>query len=151
VENVRLGIVVSEFNYDISPNLRFVFQGVTDARRAGKGYGAIPWRLGLLEPVKVERVLGRAEVRQIFKISRLGLIAGSLVIEGSITRNAEIRVIRDEQVIHQGKISSLKRFQDDVREVAKDFECGIGITGLSDLREGDIIEAFVVEEHARVV
>ncbi|UCH82591.1 MAG: translation initiation factor IF-2, partial [Candidatus Latescibacterota bacterium] len=106
---------------------------------------------GLLEPVKVERVVGRAEVRQVFKISRLGLIAGSLVVEGSITRNAEIRVIRDEQVIHEGKISSLKRFQDDVREVAKDFECGIGITGLSDLKEGDIIEAFVIEEHARVI
>ena len=99
----------------------------------------------------MERVVGRAEVRQVFKISRLGLIAGSFVIEGSITRNTEIRVKRDEQVIHEGKISSLKRFQDDVREVTKDFECGIGITGLSDLREGDIIEAFVIEEHARVI
>jgi len=106
---------------------------------------------GLLEPVRVERIVGRAEVRQIVKISRLGLIAGSYVIEGSITRNSEIRVIRDDEVIHEGKISSLKRFQDDVREVTKDFECGIGVTGLSDLREGDIIEAFVIEEQARTI
>ena len=72
-------------------------------------------------------------------------------MEGSITRNAQIRVFRDEETIYEGKISSLKRFQDDVREVTKDFECGIGITGLGDLQEGDVIEAYVVEEKARVL
>ncbi|UCG53138.1 MAG: translation initiation factor IF-2 [Candidatus Latescibacterota bacterium] len=106
---------------------------------------------GLLEPERVERVVGRAEVRQVFKISRLGLIAGSYVMEGSITRNAQIRVFRADEVVFEGKISSLKRFQDDVREVAKDFECGIGITGLNDLQEGDVIEAYVVEEKAKVI
>jgi len=105
---------------------------------------------GLLEPVEVERVLGRAEVRKVFKISRLGQIAGSFVIDGSITRNAMVRVLRDEAVVHEGKISSLKRFQEDAREVQKDFECGIGVSGFGGLREGDIIEAFVVEEKARV-
>jgi translation initiation factor IF-2 len=105
---------------------------------------------GLLEPEKVERVLGRAEVRKVFKITRLGPIAGSFVTEGSITRNSSVRVLRDDAVIFEGKISSLKRFQDDVREVQKDFECGIGITGFGDLQEGDVIEAFVVEEKARV-
>ena len=105
---------------------------------------------GLLEPIMIERMVGRAEVRQVFKVSRLGLVAGSYVEEGSITRNAQIRVLRGDEVIFEGKISSLKRFRDDVREVAKDFECGIGITGLGDLREGDIIEAYVIEEKARV-
>ncbi len=106
---------------------------------------------GMLEPVMVERVLGRAEVRQIFRISRLGLIAGSFVIEGTINRNAQVRVLRDEEEIFDGKLSSLKRFQDDVRDVQKDFECGIGVAGISDLREGDIVEAYVIEEKAKVV
>jgi translation initiation factor IF-2 len=105
---------------------------------------------GLLEPEEVERVLGRAEVRKVFKISRLGQIAGSFVIDGSITRNSMVRVLREGDVVYEGKISSLKRFQDDVREVQKDFECGIGVSGFGDLREGDIVEAFVVEEKARV-
>jgi len=105
---------------------------------------------GLLEPEQVERVLGRAEVRKVFKITRLGQIAGSFVIDGSIARNSRVRVLRQEEVVFEGKISSLKRFQDDVREVQKDFECGIGITGFTDLREGDIVEAFVIEEQARV-
>lgn len=106
---------------------------------------------GMLEPVKVERVLGKAEVRQVFRISKLGLVAGSYVVEGAIPRNAMVRVLRDEEVVFEGKIASLKRFQDDVREVQKDFECGIGISGLSDIQEGDFIEAYVVEEKARIV
>jgi translation initiation factor IF-2 len=104
---------------------------------------------GMLEPEKVERVLGRAEVRQVFKISKLGPVAGCYVIDGSITRSAMVRVIRDDEVVFDGKLASLKRFQDDVREVQKDFECGIGVSGLNDLREGDIIEAYVVEEKVR--
>ena len=73
------------------------------------------------------------------------------MIEGSINRNAQVRVLRDEVEIFDGKLSSLKRFQDDVREVQKDFECGIGVSGISDLQEGDIIEAYVIEEKAKVV
>jgi len=105
---------------------------------------------GMLEPERVERILGKAAVRQVFKVSRLGLVAGCYVTEGSITRNASVRVLRDEEVIYDGKIASLKRFQDDAREVQKDFECGIGISGIADLREGDVIEAYVVEDKARV-
>lgn len=105
---------------------------------------------GLLDPILSEKVLGRAEIRKVFKVPRLGFIAGSFVTEGLIQRNASARVLRKDEVIHEGKISSLKRFQDDVREVQTDFECGIGITGFSDPREGDIIEAFVIEETARV-
>ena len=105
---------------------------------------------GLLEPERVERILGRAEVRKVYKISRLGQIAGSFVLEGSMTRNASVRVLRADEQIAEGKISSLKRFQDDAREVQKDFECGIGVSGFDSLQEGDVIEAFVIEEKARV-
>jgi translation initiation factor IF-2 len=106
---------------------------------------------GMLEPEFVERVVGRAEVRQLFKVSRLGTIAGSMVTEGSIPRNASVRVVRDGEVLFEGKISSLKRFQEDVREVQENFECGIGVNGFNDFVEGDVIEAFAVEEKARVV
>ncbi len=105
---------------------------------------------GMLEPESVERVIGRAEVRRLFKISRLGTIAGSMVVEGSIVRNASVRVLRDGEVLYEGKVSSLKRFRDDVREVQKDFECGIGVTGFSDFREGDILEAYVVEQKTSI-
>jgi translation initiation factor IF-2 len=106
---------------------------------------------GLLEPEQVERVLGRAEVRRVFKISRLGAIAGSYVTDGSILRNAMVRILRDGEAIYENKINSLKRFQDDAKEVLKDFECGIGVQGFNDFQEGDILEAFVVEEKARVL
>jgi translation initiation factor IF-2 len=104
---------------------------------------------GMLEPEKIERVLGRAEVRQVFKISKTGLVAGSYVTEGSISRSAFVRVFRVDEVVFDGRIASLKRFHDDVREVQKDFECGITISGLSDLHEGDVIEAYVIEEKAK--
>jgi translation initiation factor IF-2 len=106
---------------------------------------------GMLEPVFVERVLGRAEVRKLFRVAKLGTIAGSMVVEGSILRNASARVLRNGEIIGKGKITSLKRFQDDVREVAQNFECGIGVSGVDALAERDVIEAFVVEEKARVV
>ncbi len=105
---------------------------------------------GMLAPVFVERVLGRAEVRKLFRVTRLGTIAGSMVVEGSIVRNANARVLRDGELIFTGKIASLKRFQDDAREVNQNFECGIGLAGFDNLIERDIIEAYVVEEKARV-
>ena len=105
---------------------------------------------GMLEPVFVERVLGRAEVRQLFKVTKLGTIAGSYVLNGSISRGASARVLREEEQIYDGKITSLKRFQEDVKEVAESFECGIGVSGYDALSEGDIIEAYVVEEKVRV-
>ena len=104
---------------------------------------------GMLDPKYEEELIGTAEVRQVFKISNVGTIAGCMVLSGKIERNAGVRVIRDDVVIHEGKLVSLKRFKDDVKEVAKDFECGIQIEKYNDLKESDIIEAFVMKEIKR--
>ncbi|HEU4683686.1 MAG TPA: translation initiation factor IF-2 [Nitrospira sp.] len=104
---------------------------------------------GLLEPTLKERVLGRAEVRQVFTVSKAGTIAGSYVTEGTISRaSAGVRVIRDNVVVYEGKLSSLRRFKDDVREVQQGYECGIGIENFSDIKAGDIIEAYAVDKIA---
>ena len=101
---------------------------------------------GLLEPISKETYLGRAEVRRIFHIPRIGAIAGCLVTEGKIIRNAEVRILRENEVIHKGKISSLKHLKNNVTEVMKDYECGIGIEKFKDIQEGDVIEAFIIEK-----
>jgi translation initiation factor IF-2 len=98
--------------------------------------------VGMLRPVETEETLGEAEVRALFKVSRLGTIAGCMVTSGVIRRGAQIRVIRDGTVIHETTISQLKRFKDDAREVAEGFECGILLDGFNDVKEGDILEAF---------
>lgn len=100
---------------------------------------------GLLDPVYKEVVIGQAEVRNVFRITKVGTVAGCMVIDGKIARNAEVRIIRDSVVIHEGKLDSLKRFKDDAKEVAQGYECGIGIEKFNDIKEGDIIEAFVME------
>jgi len=100
---------------------------------------------GLLDKKKVEKFLGRAEVRQIFSVPKIGTIAGSSVIDGKIARGANVRLLRDSRVIFEGKMSSLRRFKDDAKEVATGFECGIGIENYNDLKPGDIIEAFQIE------
>ena len=100
---------------------------------------------GLLEPEYADKVIGKAEVRAVFKIGRRGTVAGSYILEGKITRNALARVVRNDKALHESKISSLKRFTEDVREVATGFECGIGVDGFHDFQEGDIIEAYVKE------
>ncbi|MCW2277895.1 translation initiation factor IF-2 [Heliophilum fasciatum] len=104
---------------------------------------------GLLDPEKKEKILGHAEVRQTFKVPKAGVIAGCYVTDGKIVRNAEVRVIRDGIVIHEGKMESLRRFKDDVKEVAESYECGIGIEKFNDLKENDTIEAFIIEEVER--
>jgi translation initiation factor IF-2 len=101
---------------------------------------------GLLDPISKETYLGRAEVRQIFHIPRIGSIAGCLVTEGKITRGAEVKIIRNNEVIHKGKISSLKHLKNNVTEVKKDYECGIGVEKFKDIQEGDAIEAFIIEK-----
>jgi translation initiation factor IF-2 len=103
---------------------------------------------GMLSPIEREVVLGRAEVRQVFKVSRVGTIVGCYVQSGKITRNAKARVIRDAAVVFDGEIESLRRFKDDVREVAEGFECGIQIAKFQDLKEGDVIEAYALEHVA---
>ncbi len=104
--------------------------------------------LGLLEPTIREKFLGRAEVRQTFKVSKIGTVAGCNVSEGVITRNAELRLLRDNVVVHEGKISSLRRFQEDVNEVKDGYECGISIANFNDVKVGDVIEAFAKESVA---
>jgi translation initiation factor IF-2 len=102
--------------------------------------------VGVLEPVIKETYLGTAEVRDTFRIPKVGVIAGSYITDGKITRNAEIRLLRDNVVIFEGKISSLKRFKDDASEVSRGYECGIGIQNFNDVKVGDTIEAFVTEK-----
>ena len=105
--------------------------------------------MGLLEPEKVENDLGSMEVRQIFKASRIGTIAGCYVLSGKVTRNAKIRVVRNGSIVFEGGLASLKRFNEDVREVLAGFECGAHLDGYDDVKEGDIIEAYEIKEVAR--
>ena len=104
---------------------------------------------GLLEPIYKEVVIGRAEVRQLFKVPKIGTIAGCYVLDGKITRNSSVKLVRNGVVMYDGRVGSLKRLKDDAREVLSGYECGIGIENYNDLREGDIIEAYVNERVER--
>ena len=104
---------------------------------------------GMLKPVYRESILGHAQVRQTIHVPNVGTIAGSYVQDGKITRASLIRVLRDGVVIFEDKISSLRRFKDDVKEVASGYECGVGLEKFNDVNEGDILEAYVMEEIAR--
>jgi translation initiation factor IF-2 len=117
-----------------------IYEAVNDVRDALEG---------LLEPTLQERVLGRAEVRQVFAVSGVGQVAGCAVTEGKILRGAKARLLRDHVVVHDGRIASLRRFKDDAREVASGHECGIGLEGYQDVKTGDVIEAYEVEQVAR--
>src|SRR5207302_12114 len=105
--------------------------------------------VGMLAPVRTEETIGEAEVRALFRVSRLGTIAGSYVTDGIVRRGAKVRVIRDGAVIQESSISQLKRFKDDVREVAEGFECGILLDGFNDVKEGDVLEAYETREVER--
>jgi translation initiation factor IF-2 len=130
VENVDVRL------YDV------IYQAIDDIKDAMSG---------LLEPVIIETPLGDAEVRQVFKVSKTGTIAGCYVTSGTIKRNALVRVKREGEVVHQAAINSLKRFKDDAREVQSGFECGIGVEGFDNFVEGDILEAYVEEEKHRTI
>ncbi len=119
---------------------RVIYDAINDIRSALSG---------MLSPEERETELGAAEVRTLFRVPRVGVIAGSYVIRGTIVRNARARVVRDGVVVYDGRVGSLKRFKDDVREVSEGFECGIGIENFNDVKEGDIIEAYEVREVAR--
>src|SRR5258705_4686165 len=106
---------------------------------------------GMLTPEKKESVLGMVQVRQVFRISKIGTVAGCYVQEGLVKRNAQVRVLRDNVVIHTGEIDSLKRFKDDVREVKAGFECGMSLKNFTDLKEKDQFEVFEVLEVARTL
>ena len=102
--------------------------------------------VGMLDPVYKEVVLGKAEVRQVYKISNVGTIAGCYVLDGKLTRNSSVRVIREGIVIFESGLASLKRFKDDAKEVATGYECGLSVEKFNDLKDGDIVEAFTMEE-----
>ncbi len=119
---------------------RVIYNAIEDIENAMKG---------MLDPEFKEVVIGHAEVRTTFKVPGAGIIAGAYVTDGKIQRNAGVRLLRDNIVIHEGTISSLKRFKDDVKEVAESFECGIGINNYNDIKENDVIEAFVQEQVKR--
>ncbi|HEY5133538.1 MAG TPA: translation initiation factor IF-2 [Candidatus Krumholzibacteriaceae bacterium] len=123
-------------NYDI------IYQAIDDIKAAMSG---------LLEPVITERDTGVAEVRQVFAVSKVGSIAGCYVKSGSIVRNGKVRVKRGNDILHTGSISSLKRFKDDAKEVQAGFECGIGVSGFNDFKEGDLLEAFVEESQSKSI
>jgi translation initiation factor IF-2 len=106
---------------------------------------------GLLEPEIIEKDIGEAEVRQVFRVSKIGTIAGCHVLSGQVTRNALIRVARDGEIVHVGSINSLKRFKDDVKEVKAGFECGIGIEGFEDIMEGDKLQIYVEEKKQKTI
>lgn len=117
-----------------------IYQAIEDVEAAMKG---------MLDPKFEEKVIGNVEVRQTFRISNVGTIAGAYVLNGKVERNAGVRVIRENVVIHDGKLATLKRFKDEVKEVGKGFECGIQIENYNDIKEGDIIEVYIMEEIKR--
>lgn len=119
---------------------RIIYEIIDDVQKAIEG---------MLTPEYKEVIVGRAEIRMVYKVPKVGNVAGCYVLEGKINRNASIRLIRDHIVIHDGKIESLKRFKDDAREVVEGFECGIGLEKFNDIKEGDIIEAYAMEEIKR--
>ncbi len=141
--NVRpdSGALAAATSQDVDIRLyRVIYQAIEEIEAAMKG---------MLDPKFKEVVTGHVEIRQTFKVSGVGTIAGAYVTDGKILRNAEIRLVRDGIVLHEGKIGSLKRFKDDAKEVSEGFECGISIENYNDLKEGDIMECFVMEEVER--
>ena len=138
--NVRPPVKVKDLAAKEHVDIRFydvIYHALDDIRKA---------MVGLLEPEFEEAVIGSAEVRETFQVPKIGTIAGCYVIDGKVARNAKVRVLRDGVVIYTGQIGSLKRFKEDAREVASGYECGIGIDNYNDVKVGDIIEAFIMEE-----
>ncbi len=139
IENPQARTMAEEAGVDVR-TYRVIYQAVQDIEAASRG---------LLGPEIREVPMGQAEVRATFRVPRLGVVAGCMVLDGKITRNAKARLVRDGTVIYESTVGSLRRFKDDQREVAAGFECGIGLEGFQDIKEGDIIQAFDVQEVAR--
>ncbi len=141
--NVRPNLTALEIAKNESVDIRtyrVIYEAIEDIQAAVKGMHA---------PKIVEEVLGRAQVRETFRLPNNHTIAGIYVMSGKITRNAKVRLLRDDVVIHEGSISSLKRFKDDAREVQNGYEAGLGIDGYNDLKEGDMLEAYILKEVER--
>ncbi|MDQ7825038.1 MAG: translation initiation factor IF-2 [Candidatus Eremiobacteraeota bacterium] len=151
--NASQAIIIG-FNIRMDPNIKkLAEQEKIDIRLYNVIYHVIEdiklAMKGMLEPEYEEVILGRAEVRQVFRISKIGVIAGSHVLSGKILRSADVRVMRGTELIHQGRIDSLKRFKDDVKEVLEGFECGIGVEKFDGLLSGDILEAYQLQKKER--
>ena len=137
--NVRPELKAAEMAQQQGVDIRLysiIYEAVDEVQKAMEG---------LLEPTRREKVQGRAEVRNIFTVPKVGTIAGCFVVDGKIARSSQVRLLRDSKVVYTGKIGSLRRFKDDVREVEKGYECGLSIENFSDIKQGDFIEAFEVE------
>ena len=106
---------------------------------------------GMLSPTFVEKTMGRAEIRSLFNVPKVGTVAGCFVVDGKITRQSQVRLLRESKIIYEGKLASLRRFKDDVKEVQTGYECGLGIENYNDLKVGDIVEAFVKEQIASLL
>ena len=119
---------------------RVIYNAIDDIKAAMKG---------MLDPEFVEKVVGHAEIRQTFKVSGLGTIGGAYVTDGKMVRNAGVRIVRDGIVVYEGNLASLKRFKDDAKEVATNYECGVMFEKFNDIKEGDVVEAFIMEEVPR--
>lgn len=138
--NVRPSVKVKELAVQESVDVRsydVIYHALDDIRKA---------MVGMLEPTFEEEVIGLAEVRETFSVPKIGKIAGCAVIDGKIMRTAKVRVLRDGVVIYTGKIDSLRRFKDDVKEVSSGYECGIGVEKFNDIKIGDNLEAFIMNE-----
>lgn len=147
------GAIIIGFNVRANPrvvaiaeregvNIRYydiIYKAIEDVRLAMSG---------LLEPVLEEHVIGRTEVKEVFRVPKVGAVAGCQVTDGHVTRNAKARLLRDGVVVFDGKISSLKRFKEDVKEVQTGYECGIGLENFNDIKTGDVFEVYEVEEVA---
>lgn len=106
---------------------------------------------GMLAPERVEKYIGRAQVRETFAIPKVGTVAGTAVIDGKIERGCNIRLLRDGKILYDGKLSTLKRFKDEVKEVKNGYECGMALEGFNDIKSNDLIEAYVMEEKKRTL
>ena len=138
--NVRANPVVKALAGKENVDLRFydvIYKVIEDIRSAMEG---------LLEPVYNENIIGRADIKQIFHVSKVGTIAGCYVTDGKIERGAKVRLLRDDVVIFDGNLSSLKRFKDDVKDVSSGFECGVGLENYNDIKPGDVFEFYTLEE-----
>jgi len=141
--NVRPGTGIAEKAKEIGVDIklyRVIYNAIEDVQAAMKG---------MLKPKFEEAILGHIEIRQIFKVSNVGTIGGAYVTDGKVLRSSEVRIVRNGIVVHEGKLASLKRFKDDVKEVMTGYECGISIENYNDIKEGDVIEAFEMREIIR--
>ncbi|MDH3360490.1 MAG: translation initiation factor IF-2, partial [Desulfobulbaceae bacterium] len=143
--NVRPSTKVQELAKNEKVNIRtydVIYHALDDVRAA---------MVGMLDPTFEEEVIGSAEVRETFSVPKIGTIGGCYVTDGKVIRNAQVRVLREGVVLYTGKLSSLRRFKDDAKEVVSGYECGMGVENYNDIKVGDILEVFILKEIAGIL